>query len=141
MKTSLLLSASVVILFAASCSKPQEPNVVGTWQGVDFEFNETTEGDHSAMIEGGMRLHNSSVIEIDSMGQYTVTETSTQYISDGEWIRDGKYLKFFAGFDTAIYEIVELNDSILTTVHSVGMNGPSGDTIGGTIKLVYKRLK
>ncbi len=123
-----------------SCAEEKAPSIVGKWRGVDAEFISESEEIREINIESGLKLHYTSILEMDSMGQYYVTETSTQFVSDGEWIIRDDLLKFYGGFDTATYRIVHLTDSALVTEHSVQAQSETGTELLGKIRLHYDRI-
>lgn len=131
----------IAILFAATvaCSEQKSPSIAGEWIGTTYSFDETSNGDHSNVMNSGLKLHTDSYLNLKEDGTYLILDSKRQTTSEGTWWREKDSLYILAAIDTFSYGIKTITDTELSTVHEVNIESPV-DTIKGKITLVYERF-
>lgn len=129
-----------MLFFLISCSSGVDrPQLVGTWTGSDFEFEQTEGADMSAMIEGGKMLHVDGKLILEENGNYQILAGQGDMNGSGTWeLGSDDILTTFDGQESTAYSIVSLTDQELITKHEVAFESPMGK-LAGIITLTYKR--
>lgn len=139
----------IVALFAvsalASCqsSTTKDPAktaklIVGTWIGTQFDFTETSDGDHSEMISRNMSMHENSILQLLPNGSYEVSDAFRTTVSNGDYWVDDDTLYINAYGDTSTYYISSIGENELVVqqhIHSTVRN----EVLDADVQLYYQR--
>ncbi|NVK49743.1 MAG: lipocalin family protein [Cyclobacteriaceae bacterium] len=128
------------LFILSSCSGGiEKEDLVGTWIGTDFNFEQKEGGEMAAMIEGGRLLHEDGKLELNEDGSFRIFAGKGDLNGLGTWEVSGKDLimNYDVG-EVTKYEILSLTSDELITKHEVSFESPLGN-IAGTITLTYKR--
>ncbi|TFV94222.1 hypothetical protein E4S40_09290 [Algoriphagus kandeliae] len=128
------------LMILVSCSNGiQKEDLVGTWTGTDFNFEQSEGGEMAAMIEGGRMLHEDGKLELNENGTFKIFAGKGDLNGLGTWeIDGGDLLMNYDVGEVTRYEILSLSDKELVTKHEVEFESPLGK-IAGTITLTYRR--
>lgn len=114
----------------------KDKEIIGTWVGSDFSFEQTEGPDMAAMIEGGKQLHIDGKLIVNEDGSYQII-VGQEMNGSGTWKVEGdSFITSDNNGETVVYEIEELSSDQLITVQEVKMDTPLG-TVAGTITLTY----
>lgn len=136
---------SILFLFIfpfllSSCGGNTKEMLVGTWEGTDFDFDQSEGLDLSAMIDGGKELHINGQLILEETGTYIITSAGGMMNGKGTWeIKDGMLIMLDENENEVINTIEDLSEDELVTSNEVAMQSPLGN-IAGKITLKYKRL-
>ncbi|MCS5489931.1 lipocalin family protein [Algoriphagus limi] len=128
------------LMILVSCSGGiQKEDLVGTWIGTDFNFEQSEGGEMAAMIEGGRMLHEDGRLELNENGTFRIFAGKGDLNGLGTWEIDGGDLvmNYDVG-EVTRYEILSFTDKELVTKHEVEFESPLGK-IAGIITLTYRR--
>lgn len=141
LKFRFLLTVPLLVLMVGlfSCDMVSiDKEIVGTWKGSGFSFEQTEGPDVSAMIQGGKQLHIDGQLLVKEDGTYQIS-VGQQTNGTGVWKVDGdKLVTTDSRGEEVVYEIKELTSDQLVTVQEVKMDTPMG-TVAGKITLTYTR--
>ncbi|SHM30490.1 hypothetical protein SAMN04488057_1018 [Cyclobacterium lianum] len=91
------------------------------------------------MVAGGEALHVGGRFLIRADGSYKIFDPKGNQNGEGHWeVNDGILRTSTADQPDQEYQLIELNEDSLVTLHQVSMDTPEGE-VKGKIKLTYTR--
>ncbi|MBY5949678.1 copper resistance protein NlpE [Algoriphagus marincola] len=133
-----MISALILLGFIAWIGPSQE-EVLGTWKGTGFNFEQHEGPELPALEEGGKSIHLQSTLTLSPNKTYQMVNPDGSMNGKGIWKLEDKVLTLTDERQNVIqYEIVSLEKNRLTTSHSVEMETPEGK-VAGRILLTYSR--
>jgi len=139
-KSRGFLSLVLFLFLFSSCGGNAREMLIGTWEGTDFDFEQSEGPDLSAMIDGGKELHINGQLILEETGTYIITAAGGMMNGKGTWeIKDDMLIMLDENDNEVINTIEDLSDDELVTSNEVAMESPLGN-IAGKITLKYKKL-
>ncbi|MBN7810533.1 lipocalin family protein [Algoriphagus sp. H41] len=132
------LVVAMLGLFSCQMGSSDE-DLVGTWTGTDFEFEQTQGPDLPGVVEGGKNLHVDGKMVLNADKTYEIRDSSRTINGKGVWELDGSVLRTTDDKGNVIeYEVVSSSATKLVTKHHVSLETPMG-VLEGTIVLSYEK--
>lgn len=130
----------ILFLFLlGSCEGNTKEMLIGTWEGTDFDFEQSEGPDLSAMIDGGKELHINGQLILEEAGTYIITAAGGMINGKGTWeIKSGMLIMLDENGNEIMNTIEDLSGNELVTSNEVAMETPLGN-IAGKITLKYSR--
>ncbi|MBN3584677.1 M56 family metallopeptidase [Algoriphagus aestuarii] len=143
LKNRFLLGIPMLVLMVGlfSCDMAMsQSELIGTWTGTEFQFDQTEGPDLTAMVEGGKALHKGGKLIINEDGTAEIVSGQGDINGSGtfRFYENGNVLILTMNGEETRHEVLELTDEKLVTKNEVAMDTPMGK-VAGTITLTYKR--